>query len=144
VGANLSTHEDFQRKAPPETGSNRSFGIVFFVVFLIVATAPLLSAEPVRYWSLGLAFLCLLVSFVRPALLAPFNKLWGRLGYILSKIVNPLVLGLMFFGVITPTGIIMRLAGKDILRLRLDKTAKSYWIDRTPPGPAPESMKNQF
>jgi hypothetical protein len=140
----LSTHENFQRDAQSETGSNRSFGIVFTVVFLVIGLAPLMSDETVRYWSLGLATLCLAVSLLRPALLAPFNKVWGRLGHILSRIVNPIVLGLMFFGVITPTGLIMRLAGKDILRLRLEKNQKSYWIDRTPPGPAPDTMKNQF
>jgi hypothetical protein len=84
------------------------------------------------------------VALVYPRLLAPLNKLWLKFGLLLYKVMNPLVLGLLFFVTITPIGIVMRLFGKDFLRLRLDRSAKSYWIERTPPGPPPQSMKNQF
>ena len=79
-----------------------------------------------------------------PKLLAPFNRLWARFGLLLHRITSPLVLGIMFFAVITPMGWIMRALGKDLLRLKIDPAATSYWIARTPPGPTPESLKDQF
>jgi hypothetical protein len=140
----MSTHEDFRRENGPETGSNRNFGFVFTVAFLVIGLAPLFSEAPVRFWSLGMALAIFLIALASPAMLAPFNKLWGRLGLFLGRIVNPIVLGIMFFGIISPTGLIMRLFGKDPLLLRLEPSKKSYWISRVPPGPSPESMKNQF
>jgi hypothetical protein len=140
----VSTHEDFRRENGPETGSNRNFGLVFTLVFLVIGFAPLYSAAPLRVWSLATAVVIFLIAIASPSLLAPFNKLWGRVGYFLGRVVNPVVLGIMFYGIISPTGLIMRLAGKDPLRLRFDHSGKSYWIPRVPPGPAPDSMKNQF
>jgi hypothetical protein len=140
----VSTHEDFRRENGAETGSNRSFGFVFTVVFVVVGLAPIFSDAPVRIWSVGIAAAIFLISLARPTMLAPFNKLWSRLGHFLGRIVNPVVLGIMFYGIISPTGLIMRLAGKDPLRLRFDRSAPSYWIPRVPPGPAPDTMKNQF
>jgi hypothetical protein len=84
------------------------------------------------------------VAFLAPKLLTPLNWFWTRLGLVLHKIVSPLVLGIMFFVVITPMGVVMRLFGKDPLRLRLDKTQASYWLERTPPGPKPDTLSNQF
>ncbi len=86
----------------------------------------------------------LIVGLVRPSLLAPLNRLWFRLGLLLHKIVNPVVMGLLFYGAILPTGIVMRLMGKDLLKLGLDRHSDSYWIVRQPPGPAPEAMRDQF
>ena len=85
-----------------------------------------------------------MVAVVYPQMLAPLNRLWFRFGLLLHKIVSPVVLAIMFFLVFTPTGMIMRALGKDPLRLRLDKNATSYWIERTPPGPSPESLGDQF
>jgi hypothetical protein len=140
----VSTHEDFSRKEGPSTGSDRGFGVVFTVVFLAIGLLPLLSGNPLHVWSITVSLLILLITLVRPVLLAPFNRIWGLLGLALSRIVNPIVLGIIFFGVITPTGLVMRLFGKDIIRLRFESESESYWISRHPPGPSPESMKNQF
>jgi hypothetical protein len=93
---------------------------------------------------LPLAALFLLVALVYPRLLNPLNKLWLKLGLLLYKVVNPIVLGLLFYLTIMPIGFIMRAFGKDFLRLKRDSSASSYWIDRTPPGPPPQSMRNQF
>ena len=79
-----------------------------------------------------------------PRVLAPLNRLWTRFGILLAKIVNPVVMAGVFFIAVTPIGLLMRLAGKDLLRLRYDSTAETYWIMRTPPGPPPDTMKNQF
>ena len=94
--------------------------------------------------ALPLAAAFLLVALVYPRLLGPLNRLWLKFGLLLYKVMNPLILGLLFFVTIMPIGLVMRAFGKDFLRLRLDRTAKSYWIDRTPPGPPPQSMRNQF
>lgn len=125
-------------------GSDRSFGIVFCVVFAVIGLYPLLGGGDVRLWSLGLAAAFLLVALVRPGLLAPLNRWWLKFGLLLGRIVSPLAMGLVFFLVMTPTGLIMRLLGKDLLRLRLEPAAESYWIERRPPGPAPETMTHQF
>lgn len=139
-----STHEDASRGAEIEIGSNASFGYVFTAVFAIVALWPLWDGAPPRYWSFGVAAVILAVTLVRPALLAPLNRIWFRFGLLLAKVANPIVMGLVFYIAVTPTAYIMRLRGKDLLRLKLDKAARSYWIDREPPGPDPETMKRQF
>jgi hypothetical protein len=125
-------------------GSERSFGLVFAGFFALVGLWPLFGGETPRLWALGLGGVFLLLAFLAPKTLAPFNRLWFRFGLLLHKIVNPLVMALMFFVVIMPIGLLMRLVGKDPLRLRFDREAKSYWIPRDPPGPPPESLKNQF
>ena len=97
-----------------------------------------------RLWALGLSAVFLLLALVAPKILAPANRAWTKFGLLLHKIVSPIALGILFFGVVTPTGFVMRLLGKDLLRQRFDRSAKSYWIARTPPGPDAESLKNQF
>ncbi len=138
------THERLQRSEVVQGSSDRSFGIVFAVVFGIIAIWPLLHEGGLRWWSLiiGLGFLA--VSFVRPTLLAPLNYIWTKFGLLLHRIVNPLIMGILFFIVVTPIGLVMRLGGKDLLRLRFEPNQQSYWIEREPPGPAPDSMKHQF
>jgi len=137
-------HESYDRREEVQGSSNRSFGVVFAVVFAVIGVLPLLSGGGVRLWSLlaGCAFLIAAVLF--PTVLAPFNRVWLRFGLLLHRIVSPLILGIMFFVVITPMGLVMRALGKDLLRLRVDRAAASYWIDRRPPGPPAESMKDQF
>lgn len=130
--------------ASPEASSDRSFGLVFTAFFLVVALLPLLHGHGVRLWALGLAGVFLILALVTPKLLAPLNRLWTRFGMLLHQIVSPVALAVLFYGVVTPTGLLMRLAGKDPLRLRLDKSANSYWIERRPPGPAPDSLKFPF
>lgn len=139
-----ATHEDLRRQHEVKTSSNRSFGVVFAVVFLIVALLPLLSGGDVRLWSLAVAAAFLALALAAPRLLAPLNWAWTRVGLVLHHVVNPIVMGVLFFLVVTPVGLIMRLSGKDPLRLRLERGSGSYWIERRPPGPAPETMKNQF
>ena len=139
-----SLHEDFDREERVAAGSERAFGIVFFVVFVIIGLWPLLVGGTLRLWSLSIAALFLLVALTRPTLLSPLNRLWFLFGLLLHKIVTPVVMGIVFFLTVTPTGIIMRMMGKDPLHRRLDPNAKTYWIERQPPGPNPESMRNQF
>ncbi len=105
---------------------------------------PLLTGSTIKHWAIVTASAFLLVAVVYPKLLAPLNHLWFKFGLLLHKIVNPVVLAIMFFLVITPIGLLMRALGKDPLRLRLDKAATSYWIDRTPPGPSPDTLGDQF
>ena len=121
-------------------GSNRSFGIVFFVVFLLIATYPMLNHGDIRLWSLLLSFIFLILGLVNSKILTPLNKLWFRFGIFLGKIISPLIMGLIFFVVVTPIGLIMRLLKKDILALKYSEK-KSYWIEKTGPK---SKMKNQF
>ena len=137
-------HESYERQEEIRGSSDRSFGIVFAVVFALVGLLPLVSGGAVRLWSLAIGAAFLLVALAIPSILAPLNRLWLRFGLLLHKIVSPLVLGIMFFLVITPMGVLMRAFGKDLLRLKLDRQLASYWIERTPPGPPPESLRDQF
>jgi hypothetical protein len=137
-------HESFERTEAVKGSSNRSFGLVFAAVFAIIGLAPLAFGGTVRPWALvaGAGFAVVALGF--PGLLAPLNRLWLKFGLLLHRIVSPVVLGIMFFAVITPIGLLMRALGKDPLRLKRDASAGSYWIPREPPGPAPESLKDQF
>jgi hypothetical protein len=142
--ATSQLHEDFSREEHVKAGSDRGFGFVFAGFFALVSALSWWRDHTGWHWLLPLAALFLVVALVRPGLLAPLNKLWLKFGLLLYKVMNPLVLGLLFFITIMPIGLVMRAFGKDFLRLKLDRDAKSYWIERTPPGPPPQSMKNQF
>ena len=120
--------------------SNRSFGIVFFVVFLLIALYPLTNGEEIRLWSLIISFIFLTLGLLNSKILSPLNKIWFKFGIFLGKIVSPLIMGIIFFLVVTPIGLIMRLLGKDVLNLKYDKN-KSYWIEKKGPK---SKMKNQF
>jgi len=137
-------HEDFSRRGEIEAGSERTFGIVFFAVFAIMGLYPLLNGGEARIWALIIAGAFLLAALVAPRILRPLNRLWSRFGLLLHNVVSPVIMGLLFFVAVTPTALIMRLAGKDPLRLRFDPEARTYWIDRQPPGPEPKTMRNQF
>jgi hypothetical protein len=137
-------HEDLKREHGVKAGSERSFGFVFAGFFLIVALAPLFAGAALRVWPLAAAAAFLGIALLRPALLAPLNRVWLKFGSYLHKVVSPIVLGVLFFLVVAPTGLLMRVLGKDPLRLRLDRASRSYWIERSPPGPAPDTMRNQF
>jgi hypothetical protein len=114
------------------------------MVFSLIALWPLMFGRTVHWWSLVVAGLFGLAALVAPATLAPLNRVWTRFGLLLHRIVSPIVLGIMFFLVVTPTGFVMRLLGKDPLRLRWDRDAGSYWIGREPPGPRPDTLTDQF
>ena len=137
-------HERLTEDHPITGSSDRSFGVMVTVVLTVVGVFPLLNGEPPRWWSLAVAGVMLVVTLVRAELLAPFNRVWFRFGLFLHRVVNPVIMAVIYFGVVTPTGLVMRAVGKDPLRLRRDPNAESYWIHRTPPGPEPESMTNQF
>ena len=121
-------------------GSNRSFGIVFFVVFLIIAIYPLINGDELRLWSLIVSIIFLLLGLVNSKILNPLNKLWFKFGIFLGKIISPLIMGIIFFLVVTPIGLLMRLLNKDLLNLRFNNNG-SYWIEKTEPK---SKMKNQF
>jgi Saxitoxin biosynthesis operon protein SxtJ len=137
-------HESLSRTDDVKPGSDRQFGLVFAGVFTVIGLLPLLGGNSLRWWALGLAVAFLVVALVHARLLRPFNRIWFRFGLLLHAVVSPVVMGLMFFVAVTPVGLIMRALGKDVLRLRFDADAPSYWIERSPPGPALGSMKNQF
>ena len=120
--------------------TNRNFGIVFFIFFLIVSLFPLFYSEEIRIWSLSIALLFLILGLINSKILTPLNKLWFNFGLFLGKIVSPLVMGIIFYMVVTPTGLLLRLIGKDILNLKFNKK-NSYWIKKNSPK---SKMKNQF
>ena len=121
-------------------GSNRSFGIVFFVVFLIIAIYPLIDGGAIRIWSLIISVIFLFLGLLNSKILNPLNKLWFKVGIFLGKIISPLVMGIIFFLVVTPIGILMRILNKDLLNLKFNKK-NSYWIEKNEPK---SRMKNQF
>ena len=121
-------------------GSNRSFGIVFFVVFLIIATYPLINGDELRLWSLIISIVFLFLGLVNSKILNPLNNLWFKFGIFLGKIISPLIMGIIFFLVVTPIGFLMRLLNKDLLNLKFNNNS-SYWIEKTEPK---SKMKNQF
>jgi hypothetical protein len=137
-------HEELNRDHHVEGSSDRSFGVVFAIVFVVIALWPLMRGEGPRWWAAGVAVAFAIVAAVRPALLATLNRGWIKLGILLGKVVSPIALGVLFYVVLVPIGSVMRVFGKDPLRLRRDAGAPSYWIPRTPPGPPPDSMTNQF
>ncbi|MDO8607337.1 MAG: SxtJ family membrane protein [Phaeospirillum sp.] len=127
-----------------EMGTDRSFGLVFAVVFAIVCLLPLWSGAEPRLWAGVVAGAFLVASFVAPKLLKPLNRLWFLVGMALHHVVTPVVMGLLFFLTVTPIGLIRRAMGKDSMCLRRDDAAASYWVVRQPPGPASGSMRRQF
>ena len=139
-----ATHESFRPTSKIRAGSERAFGLVFAGVFAIVGLAPMLDGDAARLWALGVAAVFAASALLAPRLLRPLNLVWFRFGLLLNTVVSPLVFGVLFLFAILPTALAMRALGKDPLRLRRDPAAASYWIRRDPPGPAPESMKNQF
>ena len=121
-------------------GSNKSFGIVFSVVFFIIAIFPILNNDNIRVWSLVISLIFLVLGLINSKLLSPLNKIWFKFGLILSKVVSPLIMGIIFFLVVTPIGILMRILKKDLLNLKYNNK-NTYWIKKKEPE---SKMKNQF
>jgi len=121
-------------------GSNRSFGIVFFIVFLLISIYPLINGENIRYWSLMISLIFLILGFLNSNVLTPLNKLWFKFGIFLGRIISPFIMGIIFFFVVTPTGLLMKMFKKDLLNLKFNNN-KTYWIEKTEPK---SKMKNQF
>jgi hypothetical protein len=140
----ISVHESFQRVEDVGQSSNRSFGLLFVAVFGLVAAYGAWQRAGSWLWWAAAAGILAIVTLLIPGVLEPLNRLWMRLALALSKVVTPVVMAVIFFGTVLPTGLIMRLLRKDPLRLKWDPNARSYWIEREPPGPEPESLKNQF
>ena len=120
--------------------SNRSFGIVFCVVFLLIGLYPIIYNQDIRFWPFGISIIFLILGLLNSKILTPLNKIWFKFGLFLGKIISPLIMGIIFFFVVTPIGIIMRVLGKDLLNLKYNKS-KSYWIEKRD---SKSSMKNQF
>ena len=121
-------------------GSNKSFGIVFFVLFLLISLYPLINNENIRLWSLIISLIFLVLGILNSNLLSSLNQIWFKFGIFLGKIISPIIMGIIFFLVVTPIGLIMRLFGKDVLNLKYNDY-KTYWIEKTGPK---SKMKNQF
>tara|TARA_B100000427_G_scaffold139191_1_gene115769 strand:+ start:573 stop:962 length:390 start_codon:yes stop_codon:yes gene_type:complete len=121
-------------------GSNKSFGIVFFVVFLIIGLWPILNGNEIKIWSIIISLIFLILGINNSKILTPLNKLWFRFGIFLGNFIAPIIMGIIFFFVVTPTGLIMRLLGKDLIKLKKNND-KSYWIEKKN---IKSSMRNQF
>lgn len=139
-------HEDLARHESlvARMGSEKSFGVVFAAVFLVISLYPLVRGGSPIWWLIGLSAVTGALAYVAPRAFHYPNRWWFKLGNVLAAIVGPVAIGIVFFVTVVPIGMLMRALGKDPLRLRLDQDAKSYWIRRDPPGPDPKSMSNQF
>ena len=121
-------------------GSNRSFGVVFFLVFFLIALFPLIYQGDIRLWSLIISIFFLILGILKSRILTPFNIIWFKFGILLAKVVSPVIMAVIFFLVVTPIGLLMRLIRKDLLNLKVEKN-NSYWIKKDGPK---SKMKNQF
>jgi hypothetical protein len=141
--ASRNFHEDLARHDDEPRASERNLGVTFAVVLALIGALRLYRGEGAVYW-LAAAALFLACAFFWTAPLRPLNLVWHRLGLLLFAVVSPIVMGVVFFATVAPIGLLMRFFGKDPLRLKFDRAARSYWIERDPPGPAGAQMKNQF
>ena len=140
----MTAHENLERNDAAVGSSDKTFGLVFTAFLLVVALMPVLHGHAARTWALAASAVFLTAALAYPSLLAPLNRVWTGLGLLLHQITNPLLLGAVFFLVFTPFGCVLRLLGKDFLRLKKPARPDTYWIPRDPPGPPPESIKDQF
>ena len=124
----------------PKLPSNRNFGIVFFLVFLIISLYPLTFNQGLAKWALVISIIFLALGLINSKILTPLNRLWFKFGIFLGRVISPIIMALIFFLVVTPIGLIMRLFGKDVLNLKYNKN-RSYWIEKNGPK---SKMKNQF
>lgn len=139
-----STHENFSRQETGVPGSERSFGLVIAVALVLLSLLNWWHDGQVWPWMGGLAAVFLAAAYFCPAVLKPLNLIWFKFGMLLHAVVNPIVMAILFYVAVLPTGLLMRAMGKDMLRLKREPESESYWILRRPPGPAPETMKDQF
>lgn len=137
-------HENLTRDQTVAGPTDRSFGLTVGGAFVVLAAVLWWGDSGLWPWLAAVGGVLIAGGIIAPRRLAPLNRLWMRFGLLLHRIVNPLIMGFLFFLTITPIGLILRLSGKDLLRLRLDPQAPSYWIERRPPGPKPETMRQQY
>ena len=128
----------------PRIGSERNFGIVFAAFFLALALWPIVRGDPIRMWSLIVAGLFLGVAFFLPHFFAAPNRLWFQFGLLLGKFLTPIFMAILFLTAILPVALVLRLLGKDIIRLRLEPTLDTYWVPKAAQSLTPESLKDQF
>lgn len=121
-------------------GSNKSFGIVFSIVFLVIAFWPMLNGNEINYWSLAISIVFLILGLINSKILTPLNKIWFKFGILLGNVVGPIVMGIIFFLIVTPISIIMKLLGKDLINLKKNNN-NSYWIEKNN---QKSKMKNQY
>ncbi len=141
----MSTHERFEPLHTIKTSSDRSFGLVFACLFMIIGASLMIGGQSSAYlWFFPAGALFLAAAMVAPGTLAPLNRIWTRFGLLLHTIVSPVALGSIFFLVVMPIGLAMRFFGKNPLRLHFDREAKTYWIKREPPGPDSGGFRDQF
>ena len=138
------SHETLHRDTAIEGSSNRSFGLLFLVLFLVIALWPLMSGGAVRLWAAAVAAGFGALAMIVPSWLAAPNRWWMQLGLLLGRVVSPIALGLLFFAVFAPMGVLFRALGKDPLRIKRPAEAPTYWVQRKPPGPKPETLDQQY
>jgi predicted membrane metal-binding protein len=138
------THESWRERGTAKRSSERSFGVVFAIVFTIVSLWPMIAGGSPRWWALAIAVGFAIAGLALPMALRWPNALWFRFGLLLNRVISPVVLGLIYYLSVVPIGFAMRLAGKNPLLLGFEPESRSYWIKRDPAGPAAETLKNQF
>ena len=143
MSGKIHFHESFERRETVRRPSDRSFGIVIAMALAIIAGIRLWLGHAWFWWIVS-SIILLVILVLKPSLLSPLNRIWFKFGLLLHRIFNPVILGLIFYGVIFPIGMFMRIFGKRPLNLEYNPNKSSYWIKRNPPGPPPESMINQF
>ncbi|NJL07389.1 MAG: hypothetical protein HC900_03340 [Methylacidiphilales bacterium] len=141
----MSANEPTVSHREVKRGSERSFGVVFAVAFAVIGLLPIVTrGDGARWWALAVAVAFAAVAILAPALLGPLNRAWFKFGLLLHHLVNPLIMGLLFYGAFVPMALVLRASGRDLLRLKRESAAESYWILRDPPGPETGSMSKQF
>jgi len=140
----MQTNSNRDTSKPTKKLANRTFGLIFSAIFSLVALFPLISGNPLRLWAMILCVVFLLVSLALPALLTPLNQAWAKFGLLMHKITNPILMGLVFFLTVFPTGLILKLLGKDPMKRKQDASANSYWIMREQSKIEPSSFDQQF
>jgi hypothetical protein len=143
-GAVVATNEPVVSHRKVVAGSNRSFGLVFSAFFFLMGAGPAVFGGSIHGWAILLAGLFLPAALLAPRILSPLNAVWFKIGLALHHVVTPVIMAFLYYGAIVPTGLLLKMLGKDVLRLKRDATATTYWISREPPGPAPGSMDKQF
>ncbi len=139
-----ASHERLSAEEKNAPGSERQFGIVMAAALALLSLLNLWRSGGWWHWALAIAALFATFAIFAPNTLKPLNVAWFKFGLLLHRVINPVIMALLYYVSVVPTGLIMRALGKDLLRLKLDRTVESYWIAREPPGPAPKSMKDQF
>jgi hypothetical protein len=141
--AAMKLHESFESHEDFPAATDRNFGFVFTIIFALAALFPLLTGRPIRVWCAVLSAAILTLTLIHSGLLAPLNRAWGKLSVLISTVTNAIILGLLFVG-FSVIHLLMRLRGRDLLRLRRDPSAPTYWLVRSPAGPAPATMTEQY